>query len=78
MEFFLNQRLKPHSPTRAFLLNLDNLVLTCNNFTFDDKHYLQIRGRAMGTRMAPSYANVFMGKLEHDFLQTQPLTPNSG
>jgi len=25
--------------------------------------------------MAPSYANVFMGKLEHDFLQTQPLNP---
>lgn len=29
----------------------------------------------MGTRMAPPYANLFMGKLEHDFLQTQPLTP---
>jgi len=29
----------------------------------------------MGTRMAPFYANLFMGKLEHDFLQTQLLTP---
>jgi len=74
LEFFLNQRLKTHTPTTAFLLNLDNLVLTCNNFTFGDKHYLQIRGTAMGTRMAPYY-NLFMGKLEHDFLQTQPLTP---
>ncbi|PIK47905.1 hypothetical protein BSL78_15235 [Apostichopus japonicus] len=30
-------------------------VLTKNNFTFMDKHYLQRHGTAMGTRMAPSY-----------------------
>jgi len=29
----------------------------------------------MGTRIAPSYANLFMGQLEYDFLQTQRLTP---
>ncbi|PIK41662.1 hypothetical protein BSL78_21493 [Apostichopus japonicus] len=29
-------------------------VLTKNNFTFMDKHYLQRHGTAMGTRMAPS------------------------
>ena len=27
----------------------------------------------MGTRMAPSYANLFMGKLEREFLLTQDL-----
>ena len=26
---------------------------------------------AMGTRMAPSYANLFIGKFEQQFLQTQ-------
>jgi len=75
LEFFLNKKHKLHNPTTAFLLNMVNLVLTCNNFTFDDKHYLQIRGTVMGTRIAPSYANLFMGKLEHDFQPTQPLTP---
>jgi hypothetical protein len=36
-------------------------VLKNNNFTFDGNHYLQINGTAMGTKMAPSYANMFMG-----------------
>ena len=26
----------------------------------NDKHYLQVHGTAMGTRMSPSYANIFM------------------
>ena len=29
----------------------------------------------MGTRMTPSYANLFMGKLEREFLQTQDKVP---
>ena len=29
----------------------------------------------MGTCMAPSYANLFMEKLEHEFLLTQDLKP---
>jgi hypothetical protein len=40
------------------------MVLKKNNFTFNGDHYLQINGTAMGTNMAPSYANIFMGKLE--------------
>ena len=39
-----------------------------NNFEFGDQHFLQIHGTAMGTRMAPSYANIFMGKLEQELL----------
>ena len=37
------------------------LVLKNNHFTFDGNHYLQINGIAMETKMAPSYANIFMG-----------------
>jgi hypothetical protein len=38
------------------------------NFTFDGNHYLQINGAAMGTKMALSYANIFMGDLEERLL----------
>ena len=40
------------------------LVLKCNNFKFNRKHFLQINGTAMGTRVAPTYANFFMAHFE--------------
>ena len=39
-----------------------NIVRKSNIIRFADKCYLQIQ--AMGTKMAPSYANLFMGKIE--------------
>ena len=48
-----------------------------NNFSFDDKHYLQMHGTAMGTRMAPSYANLFLAKLETDTLSRAPHQPHT-
>ncbi len=41
-----------------------------NNFNFNGKNYLQVGGTAMGTRLAPSYANIFMGRLEQKILKT--------
>ena len=38
---------------------------------------LQINGTAMGTKMAPSYANIFMGKLEQLIIQSAPYKPIS-
>jgi hypothetical protein len=46
-----------------------------NIFRFQDDFYLQKQGTAMGTRMAPSYANLFMGLFETNFLSSQPLQP---
>ena len=46
------------------LCDLIRMILTMNNFSFNDKHYLQTHGTAMGTRMAPSYANLFLAKFE--------------
>ena len=45
------------------------LVLHKNNFQFNGEHYLQIGGTAMGTKVAPSYANLFMARLEEKLLE---------
>ena len=51
------------------------MVLKNNNFEFDGKHYLQKRGTAIGTRMAPAYANLFMHDLESQLLDLAPVKP---
>ena len=51
------------------LLELLKLVLHKNNFQFNGEHYLQIGGTAMGTKVAPSYANLFMARLEEKLLE---------
>ena len=48
-----------------------------NNFTFNDKNYLQIHGRAMGTRMASSCANLFLAEFETDALSRAPYQPHT-
>ena len=48
---------------RSVISKLINLVLTKNNFQFNNENYLQVLGTAMGTKMAPSYASLCMGKL---------------
>ena len=62
-------------PPTGDLIELAQQILTKNTFTFADKFYLQKHGRAMGTRMAPSYANLFMGKLGKDILATARNSP---
>ena len=45
----------------------DELVITLNCFSFAGNYYKQINGVAMGTKMGPSYANLFVGYVEHQF-----------
>jgi hypothetical protein len=59
------------------LRSLFTFVLQHSNFTFNGEHFLQINGTAMGTKMAPSYANIFMGKLEKLIIQSAPHKPLS-
>ena len=40
------------------------LILTLNNFIFNSKLYLHIKGCAMGTICTPTYANMSMSKFE--------------
>ena len=36
-----------------------------NSFAFAEDHYLQVKGTAMGTKVAPTYATLTLGFLEH-------------
>ena len=56
------------------LYDLLRIILIMN---VDDKHYLQIHGTAMGTKMAPSYANLFLAKFETDALSHAPHQPHT-
>ena len=64
-------------PPTQTLVKLLTLVLKCNNFEFNGQHYLQVQGTAMGTKMAPAYANMFMGRLEKQLLMSVTLRPFS-
>ena len=66
LKYFFDQRTvkEPNSET---LLRLAELVLTLNCFSFAGNYYKQINGVAMGTKMGPSYANLFVGYVEHQF-----------
>ena len=56
------------SAATTVIVTLMSLILTLNNFVFNDKNYLQIKGCAMGTICAPPFANIFMGKFEETFI----------
>ncbi|XP_071149216.1 uncharacterized protein [Mytilus edulis] len=71
-----NNRKDKHPPTDC-LVQLLRLVLENNNFVFNDQHYLQVDGTSMGTKMAPSFANIFMGSLEERILSNVPYKPLS-
>ena len=46
-----------------------DLVLNGNIFTFNEELFIKKIGTAMGTKVAPTYACLFMGWLEEEFLQ---------
>ena len=59
----VKQKLKKSKPSISIkvILTFLKLVLKLNNFVFNGIKYLQKKGSAMGTKCAPSYANIFMG-----------------
>ena len=58
-------------------MKLAGLVLKNNNFEFNGNHYLQRLGTAIGTRMAPLYANLFMDRLKTTLLDRYPKKPHT-
>ena len=69
------ETMDPQHPPAETLRHLLELVLKLNVFEFNGKYYLQKFGTAMGSKLAPAYANTFMGQLEKDIIDTSPLKP---
>ena len=61
-------------PTES-ILELAEVLLKNNIFEHNNKTFRQKQGTAIGTKMAPSYAILFMSELEDNFLKTAPLKP---
>ena len=57
------------------LIELSDIVLNNNFFEFNSHTYKQKQGTAIGTKMAPSYAILFMDKLEKELLENSDLKP---
>ena len=73
VSIYLNNRDLSTSTVRTeTLCNLIRIILTLNSFEFNNTFYIQTHGTAMGTRMAPSYTNLFLAKFETDALKHAP------
>ena len=57
------ESLHPRIP-HEFITDSLKIILENNSFSFGTQNYLQIQGTAMGTKMAPTYANLTLAFLE--------------
>lgn len=64
-------------PSAKSLLKILEHVLKLKNFILNGEHFIQISGTAMGTKMAPSYANIFMERLERNLVIRAHFKPSS-
>ena len=62
-------------PHTSYIIELLEVVLTNNHFEFNGTFYHQVLGTVMGTKLAPSFANLFMSKCEEKYVYTYPLQP---
>ena len=53
---------------KEFIIKGIEIILENNNFLFNDQYYNQKKGTAMGTKVAPTYANLVLGYLEQKLL----------
>lgn len=57
------------------ILRLLEMVLLRNSFRFNGHHFLQVGGTAMGTRVAPTFANIYMDSFECTHVYPYSLRP---
>ena len=70
----LNSR-ENQSVSTDTLVELADLVLSNNFFEFNGDFFKQIRGTAIGTKCAPSYAILFLAALEEKLLEQSQYKP---
>ncbi|CAM5179343.1 unnamed protein product [Eretmochelys imbricata] len=75
MDYKPSGTVSPIMSRQTWWLNFVTLSSLTTISRFGTMLYLQISGTAMGTRVAPQYANIFMDDLEQRFLSSRPLTP---
>lgn len=76
IEEFLNEKRDPNlKPSNSMLVKLLEFVLTLNDFEFNGDYYLQLFGTAIGTKVAPSYANLVMSIFEEKYVYTYKQQP---
>ena len=68
LKYFLNKRPVLDPPT-VTLTRLAELVLTLNAFSFNNEFYHQVGEVAMGSKMGPNYACLFVGYVEEQIGQ---------
>ena len=51
------------------------LILNEHSLQFNGENYLQTHGTAMGTKMAVSFANIFMAKIETTLIRQRETKP---
>ena len=74
LKLTLEESQVPKNKTET-ILEFSKLVLNSNHFKFLGKYYLQKSVTAMGTKMAPSYANLCMGVLEDRMINLYAYKP---
>ena len=69
------RRTKLTNPTNNDLIRLLALVLRLNHFEFNNTYWDQFGGVAMGSRVSPTFANLFMEEFEEQNVYTYPHQP---
>ena len=68
LKYHLDLRPEQQPPTNT-LVRLAELVLNLNCFDFDGNYYQQVGFVAMGTKMGPNYACLFVGYVERKMFE---------
>ena len=70
----LDKRMSKEIPSEE-VLNMMDLVLDNNNFTFAGEHFIQKEGTAIGSHLGMNYASTYLGEWEHALFENSDNLP---